>query len=98
MVRRELERFKQHHAPDRRNFWYGGSVLERELNERLTLGAELFGNTPQERGGRAEIAFNVGGAWKLNEHINLLYAAGRDIVGDARVMVYVGLQFLTKKQ
>jgi hypothetical protein len=72
--------------------------LERELNARLTLGAELFGNTPQERGGRAEIAFNVGGAWNLNEHINLLYAAGRDIVGDTRVMVYVGLQFLTKKQ
>jgi Putative MetA-pathway of phenol degradation len=85
-------------APNRRNFWYGGSVLERELNEQLTLGAELFGSTPQERGGRAEIAFNVGGVWRLNEHINLLYAAGRDIVGDARVMVYIGLQFLTKKQ
>jgi hypothetical protein len=64
----------------------------------LTLGAELFGNTPQEQGGRAEIAFNVGGALKLNEHINLLYAAGRDIVGDTHVMVYFGLQFLTKKR
>jgi Putative MetA-pathway of phenol degradation len=85
-------------APERRNFWFAGSVLERELNERLTLGAELFGNTPQERGGRAEIAFNVGGALKLNEHINLLYAAGRDIVGDTHVMVYFGLQFLTKKR
>ncbi len=84
-------------APDRRNFWYAGSVLERELNERLMLGAELFGNTPQERGGRAEIAFNLGGALKLNEHMNLLYAAGRDLVGDTHVMVYFGLQFLTKK-
>jgi Putative MetA-pathway of phenol degradation len=83
-------------AADQRNFWYAGAVLERELNERLTLGAELFGSTPQERGGRAEVAFNVGGTWKANEHINLLCTAGRDIVGDARVIAYVGLQFLTK--
>jgi outer membrane putative beta-barrel porin/alpha-amylase len=83
-------------AQEERNFWFAGSVLERELNERLTLGAELFGNTPQERGGRAEIAFNFGGTLKLNEHINLLCAAGRNIVGNTHVLVYVGLQFLTK--
>lgn len=83
-------------AAERRNFWYGGAVLERELNERLTLGVELFGNTPQEREGRAEVAFDLGGKWKLNEHLNLLCTGGRDIVGNARVIAYVGLQFLTK--
>jgi outer membrane putative beta-barrel porin/alpha-amylase/extracellular solute-binding protein len=81
---------------DQRNFWYAGAVLERELNERLTLGVELFGSTPQEKGGRVEVAFNIGEVLKLNEHVNLLCSVGRDIVGDARVMAYVGLQFLTK--
>ena len=48
-------------------------MLEREINERLTLGAELFGNSPKERGSRADVAFNLGGAWKLSEHVNFLF-------------------------
>lgn len=83
-------------AADKRNYWYAGTVLERALNERLRGGVELFGSTPQERGGRVEVAFNLGGIWKLNEHLNLLYSAGRDIVGDARVIAYVGLQSFTQ--
>ena len=83
-------------AAGTRDYWYSGAVLEREINERLSLGAELFGNTPKERGGRADVAFNVGGTWKLSRHVNMLFAAGRDIVGDKSAMIYLGLQFLTK--
>jgi hypothetical protein len=83
-------------AAETRNYFYAGAVLEREINERLTLGAELFGNSPKERGGRADVAFNLGGIWKLNEHVNLIFAGGRDIVGDTTAMGYIGLQLLTK--
>ncbi len=83
-------------AKETRNYVYAGAVLEREINERLTLGAELFGNSPKECGGRADVAFNIGGTWKLSEHVNLLFAGGRDIVGDTSAMGYIGLQFLTK--
>lgn len=85
-------------AADRQNFWYAGAVLERELNERLSLGVEWFGNTPMERTGRPDVAFNVGGAWKLSPHVNVLFSAGRDVIGDARAMVYLGLQVLTKRE
>ena len=71
-------------------------MLERDFSERLTLGVELFGNSPKERGGRSDFAFNVGGTWKLSKHLNLLFAGGRDIVGDTTAMGYIGLQFLTK--
>jgi len=60
------------------------------------LGAELFGSSPKERNGRSDVAFNIGGSLKLNEHINLLFTGGRDIVGDTHAIAYVGLQFLTK--
>jgi hypothetical protein len=79
-----------------RDYVYAGAVLEYEITERLTLGAELFGNSPKERGGRSELAFNFGGTWKLNKHLNLLFAGGRDIVGDTSAMGYIGLQLLTK--
>jgi hypothetical protein len=83
-------------AAETRDYFYAGAVLEREINERLELGVELFGNSPKEHGGRSELAFNVGGTWKLNEHLNLLFSGGRDIVGDTHAMAYVGLQLLTK--
>jgi hypothetical protein len=79
-----------------RNYFYAGAVLEREVTERLTLGVELFGNSPKERGDRSELAFNLGGVWKLSKHVNLLFAGGRDIVGDTTAMGYIGLQILTK--
>ena len=60
------------------------------------LGAELFGNSPEERNGRSDVAFNIGGSLKLNEHINLLLTAGRDIVGGTHAIAYIGLQLLTK--
>jgi hypothetical protein len=83
-------------AVETRNYVYVGAVLERDINERLTLGAELFGNSPKERGGRSDVAFNLGGSWKLSTHLNLLFAAGRDILGDTTAMAYVGFQVLTK--
>jgi hypothetical protein len=83
-------------AAETRNYFYAGAVLQREINERLELGAELFGNTPKERDGRSDVAFNIGGTWKLSQHLNLLFSGGRDIVGDTHAMVYIGLQLLTK--
>ncbi|PYK39768.1 MAG: hypothetical protein DME49_02925 [Verrucomicrobia bacterium] len=66
-------------------------------NERgLTLGAELFGNSPKERGSGSDVAFSLGGAWKLSKHVNLLFAGGRDIVGDTSAIPYIGLQLLTR--
>jgi hypothetical protein len=79
-----------------RNYFYAGAVLKREISDRLTLGAELFGNSPIERSTHSDVAFNVGGIWKLNNHLNLLFAGGRDAVGDTTAMGYIGLQLLTK--
>jgi hypothetical protein len=81
---------------NQRNYWYAGAVIQRDITEQLNLGLELFGNTPTQRGIRPDIAFNVGGTWKLNEQLNVLFAAGRDIVGERRALLYLGLQILTK--
>jgi hypothetical protein len=79
-----------------RDFVYAGAVLEGDINERLMLGVELFGNSSRERGRGSELAFDIGGSWKLSKHLNLLFSAGRDIVGDTHAMGYLGLQLLTK--
>lgn len=83
-------------GPDTRNYFYAGVVLQREISERLTLGVELFGNSPKERANQSDVAFNVGGTLKLNDHLNILFSGGRDIAGATTAMGYVGLQILTK--
>jgi Putative MetA-pathway of phenol degradation len=83
-------------AHETRDYFYAGAVLEREINRQLELGVELFGNSPKEHGGRSDVAFNIGGTWKLSNHLNLLFSGGRDIVGDTHAMAYIGLQLLTK--
>lgn len=84
-------------APGQKNYWFLGAVLQRDINDRLSLGLELFGNTQKQPGARPDIAFNIGGSFKLNEHLNLLFTGGRDIFGDTKAMLYLGLQILTKK-
>lgn len=83
-------------AAGTRNYAYLGAVLEREVNQRFILGTELFGSSPTERGDQTDVAFNVGGTWKLSTHLNLLFAGGRDIAGNTTAMGYIGLQLLTK--
>jgi hypothetical protein len=56
----------------------------------------LFGNPPTEPGGQSNVAFNIGGSWKLREHVKVLFTGGRGIVGDKIAIAYIGLQFLTK--
>jgi hypothetical protein len=78
------------------SYWYTGAVLKREINESLSLGVELFGNTTTVPNGRPDFAFNIGGSLKFNDHLNFIFAGGRDFVGDTHAMLYLGLQIVTK--
>ena len=85
-------------ALGQQSYWYTGAVLQREINDRLSLGVELFGNTTTVPNGRPDFAFNVGGSLKLNDHLNMIFTGGRDFVGDTHAMLYLGLQIVTKKE
>jgi len=54
-------------AADTQNYFYAGAVLARQINEHLELGVELFGNSPKERGGRSDVAFNIGGHLEIEQ-------------------------------
>ena len=85
-------------ALNEQSYWYTGAVLQREVNDRLSLGVEVFGNTTTVPDGRPEVAFNLGGSLKLNDHLNFIFTGGRDFVGDTHATLYLGLQILTKKE
>ncbi len=79
-------------ANNQRNYWYEGVSINREITERLELGGEIAWNSPPGPEGYSNLAFNLGGTWKLSEQFNLLFSAGRSIHGETDFMAYLGIQ------
>jgi len=82
-------------AHGERNYWYEGVSINRQVTEHLQLGGELFENSPPPVDGYSNLAFNLGGTWKMTEHFNLLFSAGRSISGQTDYMGYLGVQIVT---
>jgi hypothetical protein len=78
-----------------RNFWQGGVVINRQVNERLMVGAEVFHQEPDTIGARPETFANFGGALKLVGHWSLIGTAGPGIHnarGQGQSVFYVALK------
>ncbi len=78
-----------------KNFFYAGWLVQRELNERLTLGAELFSHqqeglaTPQIH---ASSMVDVGGYYSIrNPGLQVLFAYGHSVIGQTENYAYLGL-------
>jgi hypothetical protein len=75
-----------------KNWWFIGWQAQRKLTDLLTLGAEVFHQTPSEEGEDSHTGFNVGGLLDLSELQHLLFSLGRDFSGSNRLSCYVGYQ------
>jgi hypothetical protein len=64
-------------GPGNRNYWYAGWLLQRQLTEKLAIGAEVFHTTSSMVGRGGVTGFNVGGQYDITEHYHLLFSAGR---------------------
>jgi len=84
--------FVLQNASDLRDYWYWGLCANRDVTERLQLGVEIVENSPPPTEGYSNFAFDLGGTFKINEHMNLLFSAGRSFSGDTDYMAYIGLQ------
>jgi hypothetical protein len=78
-----------------RNYWFSGIVVERKIDDRLTVGLELFHQTSNERGIPNSTGYNIGGSYSLSERLRLLMALGSGLQNVAmtnRFSYYAGLQ------
>jgi hypothetical protein len=69
-----------------------GWLLQRQVTENLTIGAEAFHETASTAGGESDTALNAGGIFDLSETYHLLFSAGHTIQGPSRFTAYVALQ------
>jgi len=76
-----------------KNFWQIGWLGQRDINEALTLGAEIFYAGKDTDDGRDRTGCTFGGIVNLSEEHHVLFSAGSDIAGDNRLSIYLGYQW-----
>ncbi len=63
-------------GPGNRNFWLSGIAVSRALGETVSLGAEVYRQTPGLAGARTLTGVNLGATWVFTEHWSLIGSAG----------------------
>jgi len=61
---------------DQRNYWISGAALTRSLTPRLSLGAEVYHQTPSDLAGRDLTGINLGALYRFTPHWSLIGAGG----------------------
>ena len=79
-------------GPGNINYWFFGWQAQRELSKAITLGGEVFYNTPTARAEGSRTGFNVGTIVNFTDEHHLLFSAGRDIHGQSRFSAYIAYQ------
>jgi hypothetical protein len=76
-------------GPGRQNLWFFGWVLQRDLNEHLTIGGELFDGSPADTGDERHFGFNIGSIINITKNHHILLSAGTDMIGPTNLYSYV---------
>ncbi len=71
-----------------KNYWYAGWLLQRDINERLSLGAEVFHLTRSTTDGQDETGVNIGAIVNFTGIHHFICSAGTDIHGPASFFFY----------
>jgi hypothetical protein len=75
------------------NWGFVGGLLQRQVTDHLSLGFELFHETPQEIGGESDTIINAGGIYDFNETSHLMFTAGHTVQGPHEFILYVAFQW-----
>lgn len=59
-----------------RNADFEGVAVTRQLNDRLTLGTELYRQGADSTDGRSSVALGLGGSWEIAEHWAIIGSGG----------------------
>ena len=75
------------------NWGFFGWLLQRQLTKHLTLGSEVFHETPKQVGGDSDTIINAGGIYDFNENYHFMLTAGHTIQGPHQFIAYVAFQW-----
>jgi Putative MetA-pathway of phenol degradation len=78
-------------AEGKKNYSFAGWQLQKELSEKWTLGAEVFGRQKDTVDTQKTTIVNLGGYYKFTPDFNLLFSAGHSLYGENHTVAYLGL-------
>lgn len=75
-----------------KNWLFIGWQIQDQLLDNLSIGAEVYHNTPQVIEGASDNRFNFGMVFDVTDHHHILFSAGRGFNGPVLAQVYIGYQ------
>jgi hypothetical protein len=66
--------------------------LQRDITPELTLGGEIFHETPSEKDGSSDTRLNFGGYYNFSDTYHLLFSAGHTVQGPCTFQSYLAFQ------
>ena len=66
-------------AIEAKNTWFFGWQVSKQINEQLSLGAEIFHETEASRGDDSSTGFNFGTIYDISEQHHVLFSAGKGL-------------------
>ena len=76
-------------GPGNKSYWVAGWEAQRDLSERITVGAEITANSPKAVGETGESGFNLGALLSVGKGQIFMVSAGRDLHGPNHFYAYV---------
>jgi hypothetical protein len=78
-------------AAGRRDYPFGGWLIQRRFGQHLVLGGEFFAQGQDADGDKGFGALNFGGSYNVTEQFSVLFSAGHSVAGDNHTLWYFGL-------
>lgn len=85
--------YQINHAPEMKDSWFAGWLVQRDVNKRLTLGTEVFSQQAQQLGTRETTFIDAGGYYNFTPNFQLLFMGGHTVAGDRHTVAYLGLYY-----
>lgn len=76
------------------NYPFAGWLVERDLNETVTLGMEIYTQGAGTEAGSAWTALNLGGNYNFSKQFSLMFSAGHSILGQSVLLGYLGFEWM----
>jgi Putative MetA-pathway of phenol degradation len=75
-----------------KNFIFAGWLAQYDFNEVLTLGGEIYYQSPDSQDGQSDVAFKMGGIINVNDENHILVSIGHSFRNTDVVSGYLGYQ------
>jgi hypothetical protein len=77
------------------SYGFAGFLVQKHLNQKLTLGGEVFYQGAYGAGYGSYTVLNLGGSYNFTPNFSLLFSAGNSIAGQQTFISYLGLYWQT---